>query len=194
MKMIFTNNQKVINIMIWTLEAYRRLVQLVVGNEIFDFPGLLQVRHLLLRTILIYGKGVLIGPRCRFVQPHAFSGGYIKLGKEVKIHHSVEIEYSGGVTVGDDVWISQGVIIETHEHLYNQHKKKELWEVRKTPLHIHSGVWIGARAMVLESVREIGEGAIIAAGAVVTKDVAPFSVVAGVPAKEISTLHSDKHE
>jgi len=61
-------------------------------------------------------------------------------------------------------------------------EKKEAWS--KGPIIVEDDVWIGTRAMILSGVR-IGQGAIIAAGAVVTKDVPPYSIVGGNPAKII---------
>lgn len=61
------------------------------------------------------------------------------------------------------------------------------------PVHIKTGAWIGARAIILPSVT-IGEYSIVAAGAVVTKDVPPHTLVAGVPAKVIKTLEKDIKE
>lgn len=55
---------------------------------------------------------------------------------------------------------------------------------KKTPVKIGNRVWIGPNTLILHSV-EIGEGAVIAAGAVVTKSVEPYSIVAGIPAKKI---------
>ncbi|MBX9853873.1 MAG: hypothetical protein K2X86_19190 [Cytophagaceae bacterium] len=60
-------------------------------------------------------------------------------------------------------------------------------EICSVPLIIEDGVWVASKATILRGVK-IGEGAVIAAGAVVTKDVPPYTVVAGVPAKVIKKL------
>ncbi|MFK1641101.1 DapH/DapD/GlmU-related protein [Bacteroides fragilis] len=61
---------------------------------------------------------------------------------------------------------------------------------KKKPVVIEDRVWIGPNAIILHSVT-IGEGAVVAAGAVVTKDVPPFSIVGGIPAKVIGSRNSN---
>lgn len=64
--------------------------------------------------------------------------------------------------------------------------------VAKGHTHIADGVWIGMRAMIMPGVK-VGEGAIIAANSVVTKDVEPYSMVAGTPAKHVKCRFSEKN-
>lgn len=91
---------------------------------------------------------------------------------------------AGSVTLGDDVRIANKVSIHSFNHSTNS---DEL--IRKQPLDmgrvtIGDDVWIGTNATVLKDV-EIGEGSVVAAGAVVTEDVEPYTVVAGAPAEKI---------
>lgn len=98
--------------------------------------------------------------------------GYMNMNS--KIHCFNEIN------IGEDVIISENVIIrdsDGHDILYEKHKKS-------IPINIGNHVWIGLNAIILKGVT-IGDGAIIAAGAVVTKDVPSKSLVAGVPARII---------
>lgn len=118
---------------------------------------------------LTYGDDVIV-----------FRGGVLKLGSgyfnsntKIRCHHLIEI--------GRDVAISHDVTImdsDAHEIVSSVH-------TRTAPIHIGNHVWIGTRATILKGV-DIGEGAIIAAGAVVTHDVPPHSIVGGVPAKVIA--------
>ena len=88
-----------------------------------------------------------------------------------------EIICTNKITIGNEVAIARGVIIrdtDSHEILDGKHIKSQ-------PIEIGDHVWIGARAMIMKGVK-IGEGAIIAAGAIVTKDVPAKCLVAGVPA------------
>lgn len=172
----------------WAAETVKRFGQMVVGPRLFDFPLLLYFRHLTLRMMFPIGRKILVGSGNMFIQAHGYSGGRLAFGDSVKLHHSIEIEYSGDVTVGNDVWISQGVLIETHDHRYSEGMRKDDWTITRSPLMIEDGAWIGARALILESCCRIGANAIVAAGAVVTKDVEPMTVVAGVPAKVIRRL------
>lgn len=86
----------------------------------------------------------------------------------------------GGLWIGDHVDIASEVMIWTSQHDIRDPNFKPI----EKPVTIEDYVFIGPRAIILPGVK-IGRGAVIAAGAIVTKDVAPLSVVAGVPAKEI---------
>ncbi len=79
-----------------------------------------------------------------------------------------------------------GVWIWTMEH----DPQDPLYRVKGGPVIIEDYVWISCRVVILPGVT-IGEGAVVAAGAVVTKDVAPYTIVGGVPAKEIGTRTKD---
>lgn len=106
----------------------------------------------------------------------------IKIGNNVFINHSLTTVALGGITIEDNVQIAPGVTMLTANH------DIEHMNILKTaPIHIKEGAWIGARAVLLPGVT-IGEHAIVGAGAVVTKDVEPYTVVGGNPAKLIKKL------
>jgi len=168
----------------WAVEAAFRLAQMAVSSRLFDLPPLLSLRRLVLGACFSIGSGGIIGAGCLFLRPHALRGGHLTLGNRVKLNHAVEIDYSGGVVIEDDVWISQGVLVETHDHVVSP-GGKELWPITTSSLVVESDAWIGARAIILASVTRIGRGAVVAAGAVVTRDVDAYAIVGGVPAKVI---------
>jgi maltose O-acetyltransferase len=85
-----------------------------------------------------------------------------------------------GLTVGNHVSISEGVAVFTLGH----DPASPEFEKRGAPVCIGDRVFVGTRAMILPGVT-VGEGAVVAAGALVTRDVAPFTMVAGVPAQPI---------
>nr|WP_317044482.1 acyltransferase [Hymenobacter crusticola] len=100
------------------------------------------------------------------------------IGSDSVINAKCRLDTRGGIIIGDKVSISQEVVILTADHDANASD----FAGRDRMVTIKDYVWIGTRAMILPGVT-IGRGAVIAAGAVVTKDVAPFSIVAGVPAR-----------
>ena len=165
-------------------EATSRGLQTIIGLAFFDIFPLLKIRKLIIRLLFNGKSDLLVGKNCLFTRPHLLFGKNLTLGKNVKIHHDVEIDFSGGVEVQDNVWISQNVIIETHEHVISA-KAKNQWKIKISPLIIGNDSWIGANAIVLSTVNEIGQGAIIAAGSVVSKDIPKNTIVGGVPAKKI---------
>ena len=92
----------------------------------------------------------------------------------------------GHVCIGDNVLMGPEVIILTSGHNYESADVliREQGRLPEKPVYIENDVWIGARAIILPGVR-VEEGAVIGAGAVVTKNVPPYAVVGGVPAKII---------
>lgn len=106
------------------------------------------------------------------------------IGENVFINSGCKFQDQGGLVIGDDVLIGHNVVIATLNHNPDPDKRGNLMPL---PVKIEDKVWIGSNATVLPGVT-IGEGAIVAAGAVVTKDVSPRSVVGGVPAKFIKKI------
>ncbi len=111
-------------------------------------------------------------------------GKNLHLGKRVFINSGCKLQDQGGITIGDDVLIGHNVVIATLNHSMDPEHRGD---IVPSPVHIGDKVWIGSNSTILPGVT-VGEGAIIAAGAVVTKDVAPGTVVGGVPAKTIKTI------
>lgn len=111
-------------------------------------------------------------------------GKNIRLGKGVFINSGCCFQDQGGIKIGNNVLIGHQVVLATLNH---GHLPKGRADLHGKGIVIEDEVWIGAHATVLPGVR-IGHGSIVAAGAVVNKDVPPLSVVGGVPAKLIKTL------
>ena len=114
-------------------------------------------------------------------------GKNIHLGKNVFINAGCKFQDQGGIYIGDDVLIGHNVVMATLNHEENPLNRANLIAA---PINIGNKVWIGSNATILPGVT-IGDGAIIAAGAVVTKDVEEYSIVAGVPAKFIRKVKTD---
>jgi len=122
--------------------------------------------------------GLHIG-RCSSLGMGLFlTGSDIKIGSNVVINRRCTLDGRAGIKIGDNVSISPEVCILSLEHEIDSPNFKTIGK----PVIIEDYVWICARAMVLPGVK-IGRGAVVAAGAVVTRDVEPFSIVAGVPAQ-----------
>ena len=111
-------------------------------------------------------------------------GKNINLGKNVFINSCCHFQDQGGITIGNNVLIGHNVVIATLNH--NQNPELRASIIPK-PVKIGNKVWIGSNATILPGV-SISDGAIIAAGAVVTKDVKKNSIVGGNPAKLIKEI------
>jgi maltose O-acetyltransferase len=123
-----------------------------------------------------------------WVEPHFYCDyGYnIKAGKNFYANHNVVILDGAEVSFGDNVLIAPGVLISTVTHPLVPNKRQAGLETAK-PISIGHNVWLGMGAKILPGVI-IGDNAVVAAGAVVTKDVQANTVVAGVPATVIKNL------
>lgn len=137
--------------------------------------------HMFRSILYRYMLGVQLGSHnsihrgCRFYRP----GGVI-IGSHNVINRDVLLDGRMGLTIGDNVSISEGVALLTLEHDPNSSD----FANRGAAIHIENRVFIGTRAIVLPGVR-IAEGAVVAAGAVVTRDVPTYAIVGGVPARQI---------
>lgn len=151
------------------------------------------------------GAGTLL-PRIRVTWPHQIS-----LGERCKLEHGISLNFDGSwlpgpaIVIGDDVWIGAGCEFNIHEkivigshsmiaagcrfidsdHGYSDRAIPMRQQVgQKSPILIHEDVWLGANAVVLKGVT-IGRGAIVGAGAIVTKSIPEYEIWAGVPARKL---------
>ena len=115
---------------------------------------------------------------------HTDCGKNTRIGKRVFINAGCQFQDQGGIIIGDDVLVGPQAIIATLNHDPDPAKRGGM--IPK-PVKIGNKVWLGARVTICPGVT-IGEDAIVGAGAVVTKNVAPRTVVAGVPARTIKGL------
>jgi acetyltransferase-like isoleucine patch superfamily enzyme len=107
--------------------------------------------------------------------------GYrLRIGARSAIGQRCYIDARAGVRIDEDVSISREAALLTATHVPDDPD----FVATLAPVHLERNTWIGMRALILPGVT-VGEGAVVAAGAVVTKDVAPYAIVAGVPARPI---------
>jgi acetyltransferase-like isoleucine patch superfamily enzyme len=111
---------------------------------------------------------------------------HFSLGNNSVINTKCRLDNKGGIFIGSNVSISQEVMILSADHDLNSPH----FTGRERPVYIEDYAWIGSRAIIMPGVT-IGKGAVIAAGAVVSRHVEPYAVMAGIPAKKISTRPTD---
>lgn len=168
-----------------------------------DDPDYYKVREIVSRTLALSASlnvattvdqirqqlSVLIGTDLDesttvFAPFHTNFGRFIQIGKHVFINHACSFLDMGGIVIEDHVLIGPKVNLITENHPTDPAQRRSL--ICK-PILIKRNAWIGAAATVLPGVT-IGENAIVAAGAVVSRDVAANTIVGGVPAKLIKTI------
>lgn len=111
-------------------------------------------------------------------------GKNITVGRGVFINAGCKFQDQGGITIGDGALIGHSVVLATLNHDLDPTSRHSM---TPAPIRIGKNVWIGANSTILPGV-SIGDGAIVAAGAVVTKNVPENTLVGGVPAREIRKL------
>ena len=114
-------------------------------------------------------------------------GKNIHIGQRVFINSGCKMQDQGGIYIGDDVLIGHNACLLTLNHEMDPENRADM---HPKPIHIEDKAWLGSNVTVLPGVT-IGEGAIVAAGAVVTKDVDSNTIVGGVPAKIIKRISDD---
>lgn len=117
-------------------------------------------------------------------------GKNITFGKNVFINSGCRFQDQGGITVGDGALIGHNVVLATLNHGFTPEERGTTYPA---PIVIGKNVWIGANATILPGVT-IGDNAIIAACAAVTRDVSVNMVVGGVPARVIKTIANAREE
>lgn len=147
-------------------------------NAAYHTPD--EVRAMLSR---LFGRPV--DPTLRVFPPfYTDFGKNISIGKNVFINACCHFQDHGGVTIGDGCQIGHAVVFATLNHGLAPADRANTYPA---PITLGRNVWVGSNATILQGV-SIGDNAIVAAGAVVTKDVAPGTIVGGVPARCIKAI------
>lgn len=141
-------------------------------------------------------QGIDIGPRTIVMHGavlHVYNfrdmlHSRIKIGSDSLIGEYSVIRGQGGVQIGDRVYTSPFTQIIAVNHVFDDPNRPFIEQgITAEGIIIEDDVWLGSGAIITDGVR-VGRGAVVAAGAVVTKDVQPHTVVGGVPAKPIKTI------
>lgn len=144
-----------------------------------------------LRELMARLTGKQVDDTFRMFPPFtADFGKNITIGKNVFFNSGCRFQDQGGIVIGDGVLIGHNVVIATINHGLDP---KEERKNHYAPVAIGNHAWIGSNATILPGVT-VGEWAVVAAGAVVTKDVEPYAVVGGVPAKVIKHIAKERAE
>ncbi len=160
------------------------LVKIILAFLPHNFAGRLRARILRLAGFDIH-KGVIL-----LDLPTIVGSGRIdrrlSIGASTFVNADCFFDLAAGITIGKHVSFGPGVMLITGAHQIGPSARRA-GNVTPMPIRVGDGAWLGARCIVLPGI-SIGAGAIVAAGAVVTKDVEPDTIVGGVPAVVIRSL------
>ncbi len=179
----FAKYKKIINMLVHFYKLFPQKIRKKMLVKQRNCRGVLGIvkRYAILKTLArSIGDNVCIGEGVFILSPENLS-----MGNNVSIHPMCYIDATGSIDIGNDVSIAHGVTIMSSTHNYaDSNIPIKDQEVDKKRTLICDNVWIGAKAVVLYG-NTINSGSVVAAGAIVTKDVQKNSIVAGVPAKEM---------
>ena len=162
------------------LRKYAREAQMVTARINTGFHEDKELREMVSELI---GKDVP-DDFCLFPPIYADFGKNITIGKNVFINSGCCFQDQGGIRIGDGCFIGHQVVFATIDHDLDPKRRAEN---HVAPIVLGKNVWVGSHATILKGVT-IGDGSVVAAGAVVTKDVPPMTVVGGVPARVIRKI------
>jgi acetyltransferase-like isoleucine patch superfamily enzyme len=167
-------------------------LEIYVGALIRWLPGIegLMLRGIFYRSLL-HGSGnnLLIYPNVYIIFSHRMT-----VGRRVAINVGTYIDSGGGLEIGDHVMIGPHCIISTREHSIEPTGVPMCYQpIRYRNITIGNDIWIGANATIRGGVK-LGNGCVVAAGAVVIRDVPPNAIVGGVPAKVLRYRNNDRVE
>lgn len=157
--------------------------------------------HIRGKKFINVDSGLTTGFNCRLdAFPAENSKKIITIGKNVQINDYVHIAAIESVMIGDNVLIASKVFISDHNHGNYSEEKQDSPKTKPSerplyskPIVIEKNVWLGEFVCVLPGVK-IGEGSIVGAMSVVNKDIPPYSISVGVPARVIKKYNFDKKE
>lgn len=145
----------------------------------------------------LYASMASVGRNVHICKNYTISGRKnLTLGSHVWIGERFYARADGGLTIGSGTILSRNVEIWTTNHCYDADDLQTIPYDRRMiakPVVIGENVWIGSRVIILPGVT-IGEGAVIGAGAVVAKDIPPYAVAGGNPAKVLKYRNIEKYE
>lgn len=163
-------------------KGFRRILnwyldfELLCVHFVSDFFVLHQIRHFVFSLVgLKLGRSSRIHMGVRFFSPRG-----VTIGEDTIVGFRTFLDGRAPLMIGDHVDIASEAMIYNSEHDLGS----EDFRVIEAPVTVEDYVFIGPRAIILPGVK-IGKGAVVAAGAVVSKDVEPFTIVGGVPARVI---------
>ncbi|MDE6236960.1 MAG: galactoside O-acetyltransferase [Muribaculaceae bacterium] len=140
-------------------------------------PGTEEYIDIMHKIFPTMGEGSIVNTPLTAIRPHM-----VNIGKNVVVMPGCLMMSAGGITIEDGAMIAANAQL-----ISNNHDLYERQIITCKPVHIGKNVWIGAGATILPGVT-VGDNAVVGAGSVVTKDVEPNTIVAGIPAKLIKVI------
>ena len=182
----FSKYQKLINLFVNILKIFPKKIKIFLWNSFqrSNRKYSVALRYIVLKTLCKkVGSSVYIGPD---VEIKAFEK--LSIGDNVSIHKGCYIDATGEIEICNNVSIAHYTSMISFNHSWNDKSKPIKYNKSiLSKIKIYEDVWIGAGSKILAGVN-INKRSIVAAGAVVTKDVSSNTIVAGVPAKVIKVI------
>lgn len=174
--------------------VYKRKINIGKAPQIRFGATIINGNYIHAGDNVIMEKGLVMAvypEHCGKENPVKTNGKGIKIGDRVSFNRGVTIYCADSVEIGDDVLFGSNILITDNDHGMDPLAGEYINQPLTTkPTKIGNGCWIGEQVCIVSGV-EIGERSIIAAGSVVTKDIPPYTIAGGLPAKPIKQYNFD---
>jgi acetyltransferase-like isoleucine patch superfamily enzyme len=160
-----------------------RVLNYLTNHVVARFPSFALRRSWYSRVLgatIGRGSGIHLGCYLWFYSPGQVRRGGLVIGEHSRVNRDCTLDVRGGVRIGDNVSISPEVMILTAAHGVEDPE----FRVETRPVVLEDHVYVGSRAIVMPGVT-LGRGSVVAAGAIVTRDVPPLAIAAGIPARVV---------
>lgn len=164
-----------------------------IASRLVTFPLPIGIGNRV-RAQLLRWCGIDVGTGTTVAGPITVTGGRrasanLSIGRECFVNVGCVFDASERIEIGDGVALGQHVLMTTNSHAWG-HPDRRAGALEAAPIRVGAGAWIAARAVLLPGVT-VGDGAIVTAGAVVTRSIPAHTMAGGVPARHIRDLEDD---
>ncbi|MBJ6119205.1 acyltransferase [Pontibacter sp. BT310] len=182
----FNRNKRIIDLLVYVMKFLPKFLRIFIWDTVSPFSQIpfIGLRYVILKSLIKNcGSNIRIGKNVNFIYWE-----YIEIGDNVSIHPNCYIDGAGGVKIGNDVSIAHNTSILSADHNWSDYTLPIKYNsVTTKSVLISNDVWIACGCRILGGVK-INTRSIIAAGAVVNKDVKSNAIFGGVPARLIKEI------
>lgn len=163
-----------------SVRRYLTLRGTIFGSDVYVEPNVEILRH---PELVRIGSGVILKAGARLCATNPQSAG-VTLGDRTTVGYQTMLFASSGIHIGSDCLLAPFCYLVDANHGFRRTSPINSQKLKSAPITLENDVWLGVRSVVLPGIR-IAQGAVVAAGSVVNRDVPAYAIVAGAPARVV---------